>query len=573
MSDELAIFVPITQPPGMKKHLFPHQLNAICMMEKREEIKQITAFHYQIDLTMGIYADIAGFGKTLTILGLISRDRMRWDVHEDFIQTSIINVYGNGCIIKRSRTFFKRAPTNLIVASPTVALQWVDELKQTDLRYFLVTNRKTCHHVDPNEYDVLVVSNSCYNLLMDRFPHYAWKRFIYDDPTHCRIPSMRSIVAGYIWMLSATPEMLLYQQHRSSNNFMSSIFCSYLDYNIYKHLIIKNDDDYVRQSYALPPLYETTHPCHEPVVWIVRDLISPVILDMVSAGDIQGAVRAMGGTSASNLYDLVVREKMESLQQAEWKISRFERVHDAPRVEKWTLKKQRIEEELNQLHHRLSRVLEENKCHICFDNLKEPVVLTCCQNIFCGKCILQWISSNMNMNSVCPLCRRYLTSDHLVYMQQQPTSSTSSPTPTPGFPSPPFPSKINVLRNILKGDHDNSGDHDRRRFIIFSSYDETFHRIRQILKDMDIAYGELHGRADTRSRTIETFKNGATRVLFLNCVQYGAGENLQEATDVILYHDMTELMKTQIIGRAYRIGRKEPLRVHYLKTEHIMPTI
>jgi hypothetical protein len=243
--DFVSTIVPITQPDGMVKRLFPHQLNAIYLMETREEKKQITAYHYQIDLNMGIYADIAGFGKTVTVLGLISRDVMKWDVNEDFIQTSIINVFGNGCIIKRSRTFFKRVRTNLIVATATVAMQWIKELKETNLRHILVMNRKACKHVDPNEYDVLVTTGPCYNMLMDRFPNYAWKRFIYDDPTHCRIPSMRSIVAGYIWMLSATPEILLFQQHRSSNNFMSSIFCSYLDYNIYKHLIIKNDDDFV----------------------------------------------------------------------------------------------------------------------------------------------------------------------------------------------------------------------------------------------------------------------------------------------------------------------------------------
>lgn len=562
-----------TQPPGMLKRLFPHQLMAIDKMEERERDRQITSFHYEIDLQMGIYADMVGFGKTVTMIGLMLRNRMPWDLQQDYVQASIINVYGNGCIVKRLRTFFQRIRANLVVATITVAFQWIQELKETDLRSILITSRKLAKHIDPTEYDVVVATPACYNAVTERFPNYAWKRFIYDDPTHCRIPSMRPIVAGYIWMLSATPEMLLYQ-HRTSNHFMSTIFCSYLDYNIYKHLIIKNDDVFVRQSYALPPLIDIVHECHEPVVWIIRDLISPSVLDMVSAGDIQGAVRAMGGTTTSNLYDLVIREKIEARQQAEWKIAKFQRLHDLPRMEKWILRRQLLQDELTQLHNRLSKVMEEDKCHICFDRLREPVVLTCCQNIFCGKCILQWISSDMNLSSVCPLCRRHLTSDHLVYMKK--TSLSENPPlvgsgcgePTPCSPqknpdSPldgsPCPSKIDVLRQILCS-------YPEGRFIIFSSYDETFQRLRQVFIDMDCPYGELQGRNDSRCRTIQEFRKGTLRVLFLNSIQHGAGDNLQEATDVILYHEMNDLMKMQIIGRAYRIGRSVPLRVHHLQT-------
>ena len=65
-------------------------------------------------------------------------------------------------------------------------------------------------------------------------------------------------------------------------------------------------------------------------------------------------------------------------------------------------------------------------------------------------------------------------------------------------------------------------------------------------------------------KNIRLFKEGKVRVLFLNSNYNGAGINLQESTDIILYHDMNEDMKKQIIGRANRIGRKLQLSVHYL---------
>jgi hypothetical protein len=592
---------------GMKKQLFPHQKIALEKMETREKTKQITAFHYEIDLLLGIYADMAGFGKTVTMIGLMLRDKMEWNTNEDLLKSSIINVYGNGYILKRSRTFYHRIKTNLVVATPIVLNQWRDELEETSLRYAMVTNKQICNQVDPTDLDVLLTVPTFYNKIIDRFPNCAWKRFLYDDPTHCKIASMRPLVAGYIWMLSATPEMLLYQ-HRSGNNFMSSIFSSNLDYNIYKHLIIKNPDDFVKESFHLPPCQSVIHECHEPLVWIIRDLISPTILDMVSAGNIEGAIKSMGGTSTSNIFDLVIRGKQEALRQADWKIARWKlyasidssgndvRLGSSPgsgpgsapapgpgdvftggfdfsKKQKWEMKRERILYELSELRQRIHRVLKENKCHICFEPFQEPVVLNCCQNIFCGECILKWISNtNVSSHSTCPLCRHPLTSDCFVYMkntiqmmesiednhnQQQPVTTTDNNQDKNGGP---MLSKIDTLSRILCS-------YPEGRFIIFSSYDDTFRHIRDVLKGYEIEYGEMSGkRHEHRSRVIREFKNNNINVLFMNSNHDGAGVNLQEATDIILYHEMSELIKTQIIGRAYRIGRKLPLRVHYLQS-------
>ena len=52
----------------------------------------------------------------------------------------------------------------------------------------------------------------------------------------------------------------------------------------------------------------------------------------------------------------------------------------------------------------------------------------------------------------------------------------------------------------------------------------------------------------------------------LNAQFFGAGMNLQMATDIIMYHRFTKEMEEQIIGRAQRLGRSinEPLNVYYL---------
>ena len=554
---------------GMKKRLYPHQVAALQKMEEREREKRIRAFHYEIDLQLGLYSDIAGFGKTVTMIALMLRDAMPWNLAEDMVKSTIIHVCGNGYIVKRSLTSYHRIRTSLVVATPLVLNQWKNELEETSLSYAVVTNRKACDRVDPNDVEVLLTTPTYYNHMIDRFPSCAWKRFIYDDPTHCRIPSMRPLVAGHLWMLSATPDMLLYQHRSSTNHFMSSIFCNNLDYNIYKHLIIKNPDEFVRESFRLPPREDIFHQCYEPIVWVVRDIISPQILEMVSAGNIEGAVRALGGTSTSNLYDLVIQERQEALRVAEWKISRWDRqtVSDTEnnnKLHKWVTRKEKILRELDEIKSRIQQVLNEDRCHICLDPFVEPIMVTCCHNLFCGKCILRWMnnqSTSAAHTTTCPLCRKTVTPDHLVHMMTNFSSLSGTDTvTTPTVRTKP--SKIQALDAILTTYTDG-------RFIVFSSYDETFSKIREVLVETEMEYAELSGRRhETRQRMINDFKECRLRVLFMNSFHDGAGVNLHEATDIILYHEMTDMMKTQIIGRAYRIGRTQPLRVHHLVDHH-----
>ena len=76
---------------------------------------------------------------------------------------------------------------------------------------------------------------------------------------------------------------------------------------------------------------------------------------------------------------------------------------------------------------------------------------------------------------------------------------------------------------------------------------------------------EIKGRSESREKLIKEFKSGKSSVIFLNSRNNGAGINLQECTDIILYHRMEDSTTTQILGRANRIGRTEELNVHHLQ--------
>jgi SNF2 family DNA or RNA helicase len=66
---------------------------------------------------------------------------------------------------------------------------------------------------------------------------------------------------------------------------------------------------------------------------------------------------------------------------------------------------------------------------------------------------------------------------------------------------------------------------------------------------------------------IDKFKNGTIKVILIDSYKFGAGIDLSFATDVILVHDMKD-NGYQCIARAQRVGRTEPLKVHYVYYPH-----
>ena len=107
-------------------------------------------------------------------------------------------------------------------------------------------------------------------------------------------------------------------------------------------------------------------------------------------------------------------------------------------------------------------------------------------------------------------------------------------------------------------------DNDKK-ILIFSNYNETFNVIKRFLDEKKYNYLELRGTKEKRDNVIDSYKFGNVNILLLNTIQSGAGLNLQETSDIILFHKIHDYQKIQVIGRANRIGRKIELNVHYLE--------
>jgi SNF2 family DNA or RNA helicase len=103
------------------------------------------------------------------------------------------------------------------------------------------------------------------------------------------------------------------------------------------------------------------------------------------------------------------------------------------------------------------------------------------------------------------------------------------------------------------------------KFLVFSRYDNPFLQITSELEAVGInGIREVKGTKDVIQATLNSFQKGTLRCLLLNSLHAGAGLTITAATHIILLHAMNIEEEKQILGRAYRLGRKEPLNVYKL---------
>ena len=199
-----------------------------------------------------------------------------------------------------------------------------------------------------------------------------------------------------------------------------------------------------------------------------------------------------------------------------------------------------LEKKIELIH---SRIKEGNECPICCEEPKNKTVVNCCQNIFCLECVSTYIEKIGYLK--CPLCRSTeIKLNELVIAHEEDIVKEEITKKT----------KIKALKDIMLA---NKG----KKILIFSEYSNSFIDISKLLDELKIKHNLIKGSSSVVTKTLRKFRNSDINVLLLNSKYHGSGINLENTDIIILYHKMSSDMEKQVIGRAQRIGRKNPLKV------------
>lgn len=489
--------------------------------------------------------------NTASMIGLLVRDNLSWDVNVPYKVETIVNKAG-GHIKNYHIDTYDRLPTTLILVSTSIVSQWQQELSKTNLKFTSILNKRDVDNVDPEDYEVMIVIPSMYNNLIMSHSNLAWKRFIFDEPGHIRVSGMKNIIAGFYWLVTATPEAILSKHRNCRNSFMFDIIKHKDPYEFhltFDPLSVRNDYEFVKNSFNMPPTHHLYHECFQPVVNSVRGFVNNRINVMIEAGNIEGAILALGGCKTDNIVTLIKEKKQEELEIIETEIEIL-KIRNSDRIHEWIEKKIKIYKQILDIEKRFSERLK-GTCNICLGNLTSPILEPNCQNLFCGECLLTWLQKNLS----CPLCRAHVNTTKLTYIE------IDNENKTPVHPlQDRNKTKEETIIEIINRNNDG-------KYIIFSDYDNTFKTISSILVENGIEYAEIKGTLTTKNKNLKRYKEGNLSVIFLNSTYNGSGLNLQETTDIILYHEMSDTTLAQVIGRANRIGRVNELYVHHLQVQ------
>jgi hypothetical protein len=297
------------QPENLTVNLFKHQLASIYQMETMEREKVVHYDHGDKETKIGFNADTTGYGKTLSMIGLIARDKMEWDLDIPFVK-EIINQESAGLILSRRIERYDKLPTTLILVPTSIVSQWEKELSHTNLKVKIIDSKREVENVVAENYDVIIVTVSMFNNLAISYSRYAWKRFIFDEPGHVRVSGMKEIQAGFYWFVTATPEDINLQHRNCRGSFMKKIigeeWCKIEEQ--FMGMILRNDLNFVHASFNTPQTFHHYHKCINPVLKAINGMVNISIHNMIAGGNIEGAVAALGGKKTENILELVKKD-------------------------------------------------------------------------------------------------------------------------------------------------------------------------------------------------------------------------------------------------------------------------
>jgi SNF2 family DNA or RNA helicase len=497
----------------IKIPLYDHQKESINNMEQLEKNMIIPIdTETSIETKLGILADVPGYGKTLSVLGLIGKTK--FDTEENFYIQEKKEITSLVSKVKLKK--MEQLSITLILVNVSLLSQWIFELSRTTLRYLAIYTRNDIEGIDLSKYDLILVSHNIYNLFCQVYRNKCWKRFMIDEPASLKIVSMEEITAKFYWLITATPYELYPRKRIGFINEMIP------EYEWMKYIMIKNEDQFVRTSYDMPITNHIYYKITCDISKIFESIVNHNIMEMLEAGNISGVLTSFGNISDSVIDSFIIRKKKRL----------SELMIDEENVEKIQL----IQNHLQLLEDRLRRYACEYLCIMCNQSQKQLYLLSCCNVLYCGCTINCKLCKSID-------CKKILLDINDIVPMNQYLSNVS---------------KIEQTMKIISNGIN-------KKILIFSNFNESFIILKKFLEESQIHYLELKGTKEKRDNTIDLYKSGNVNILLLNTIHSGAGLNLPETTDIIIYHRLHDYQKTQVIGRANRIGRKLNLNVHYLE--------
>lgn len=523
-------------------------------------------------------------------------------------------------------------PFTLIVIPHSLVAQWREYVARFSPSLSLLVINRRAHMAMLRDldalrtYDIVLVTNTMYPDVVQRLAisSVRVRRAVFDEADNLALTSIHSVDAVFTWYVTASYGNLVYprgpaapgvlsasmqlevlrdrsarsiQGLRAASGAMRTLFTHLATRNnVARSLVVRNADEFVAASIELPETRSYRVVCRDPTnIRVLQGVVSSQVIECLNAGDVSGAIQHVDPTqrisSEENLVVLLLDRMGTRLRNLDIRITALSSLESEGGQRPAATELARLRAEREDVTRRMKvvrdRILASDTCCICCDDIRNKTVVPCCSNAFCFQCISRWMATRRP--ATCPLCKVELSrSDILVLAppaapadgRAQPASPAAAATPASPdeLPSPPHIlarlqqrsatlTKLLALDDILTYRRIDP----RAKFLIFSSNDNTFMSeagVTQVLDRAGVRHAQLKGNGQHVVNVMNNYRGAGLDALLVNTTHYGNGLNLENTSDVILFHKLGAEIEHQVIGRAMRMGRTAPLNVWYLLHEH-----
>ena len=481
------------------------------------------------NLPFGIMSDKPGSGKTFVILALIYY----------------------------SVKFFNSKGANIIVVPHNIYGQWIgaiDKFLGKLLRYNCLIDYKEINQLYTDSsilynYDIIITTPIMYDVLaatVNSLNAYV-RRVFFDEADSMKNLLVNAINSSMTWFISAS---------------ISSVFdpvslkAKIGKYELYLPSLLTNEcwseSEFIDSNIKLPPPHIEKLICKDFYI----DLMLSNILDSdqikyINAHDYSNIRQECNNSIIKSNRELVrylyeYSNKMISDANAVLKDLERNRV-DAPDTRAKTLRKKQIYTQRMDAIKFLTR--KYNICIQCFSHIENETKIlnkSPCGDFICDNC---WEAKP----TVCMGCNKIHLLDTWV------TENFSSTQTVKDFLSKSKLDKFVVLDSILEA--------CGKKIIIYSEFRGLNNYLKNYSIDYKIKIEELNGgNIKEIDRILVSFRDDPdVKILLIDNAYFGVGLNIEYTTDMIFFHNVEDKLKTQLVGRAQRFGRKSTLNIWEIK--------
>jgi len=594
------------QPQYIKPKLYHHQktlLTAALNLESSKFSGLSCGENKTLYTNFGVISDRVGSGKSLVALSLLKQpipDEREIITSHRLNNLSMIRHH----IPEPNR---KRIKSALFIIPHSLMGQW-EEYVLRDTTLSVIFCRKKKEVCDPTLFnfldsaDAIFVSSTMWKEFeQSQHPEkYHWSRIFVDEADTIQASVHVELSANFIWLITASFLNIAFpsgvyielnspyhpppQEHiqlvdrlRLVNGNSFRVEGAFTNFGFVKtilggsdvqkncgmeywRIILRNSDQYVNSSFAMPPLNHHKIICKTNTnIRILDSVIPNDVMAMLHAGDTKGALQVLGvhDETPTSIIESLTKSLIKDLENQKRKLEFYKTMdYSSEAAKQKSLETQ--QEKITSLENRIDTIktrmadIETTNCPICYSDIEVPTLTPCCKNLFCFVCLCESIKRQTGQ-PVCPLCRANINSINDLHVVNKDAGASQNTMVVEDEPK----TKVEEFINFLE-------KNPQAKILMFSGYDASFFQLTSEMTHRNITHSMINGSTHRVSKIINEFAEGNYRVLLLNSRHVGAGLNITCATDVFLFHKMSSEMEKQIIGRAYRMGRSEPLNVHHL---------